>query len=79
MSFGTPFPASGRSEISLLEQSMREKDDIIQAQYAELVELRRQHELALGAITFWKAKAGSGHTITRVRLPADAVKTVNAP
>lgn len=56
MSFGTPFPASGRSEISLLEQSMREKDNIIQAQYAELVVLRRQHELALEGVKHWRGK-----------------------
>jgi hypothetical protein len=57
MSSGAQVTLTGRSEIALLEQSMREKDDIIQAQYAELTEGRRQLELMREAVEHWKAKA----------------------
>ncbi len=47
MTSGARFPAAGRGELALLEQSLREKDDIIQAQYAELVSTRARLELAV--------------------------------
>jgi hypothetical protein len=73
LTFGVPIPLGGVLErndmavpgaslagsaaIAALEQSLREKDDIIAAQYAELTEARRQLELLREAVEHWKAKA----------------------
>lgn len=50
-------PEAAAAAINNLTQSLREKDDVIQAQYAELTEARRQLTLLREAVEHWKAKA----------------------
>ena len=40
-----------------LESALRDKDDIIQSQYAEITELRRQLALATEGVKHWRREA----------------------
>jgi hypothetical protein len=57
VTLGAAIPLGGQDAIALLMRSLREKDDVIQAQYAELTEARRQLGLLREAVEHWKAKA----------------------
>lgn len=52
-------PASGNTGVLIeqLEQLLREKDDMLQAQYRELAECRRHLAQAQEGITHWRARA----------------------
>jgi hypothetical protein len=47
----------GLSEIATLEQLLRDKDDMLAAQFRELTECRRHLAMAQEGITHWRARA----------------------
>jgi len=63
VTFGAEVPLTGRAQVALLEQSLRDKDDIIEGQHAELTEARRQIELLREGISHWRAKAAAQDVI----------------
>lgn len=59
--------AFGAPAIAVLEAALRDKDDIIQAQYAEIVGLKRRLELAVQTL----------NEIAGVPMPGDAPTSSN--
>lgn len=57
MSESAAVPPGTVEAIDLLTAALREKDDVIQAQYVELTEARRQLGLMRAAVEEWREKA----------------------
>jgi hypothetical protein len=59
VAWSDPRSADDADPIALLTESLADKDDIIQSQYAELTEARRQLGLMREAVEYWRAAAAN--------------------